>query len=246
MDVWFLPAPDSCSLSITKMIAWWRRAAAIVVASGSLITHVAKVDDDSFVNVPKLESELFARLHCHHSLYYGALAWSAYSPANFRQCGFAMQGIVSNKFYKDYGCAEQGADPPFPFAVGALQVLAPTIVLAIVSDSEVAAFVERSERELDMRENQREDIALGYWISRLHHKQQLSVTYARLPSDPHHQIRIDLGCTRVSPFHVTPDTEGLVILHGLKFGQSMEYVWNVTRRERPFDARTCSRVSGAV
>ena len=220
----------------------------MLVASGSSITHVAKVDDDSLVHVPNLEHELFLRLGCHHdSLYYGALAWTAYCPINFRKCGFAMQSYVSHKFYRDYGCAARGAEwPPFPFAVGALQVLAPALVTALASAAEVAAFVERSEWELDMRENQLEDIALGYWLSHLQRTRRLNVTYARLPHGPHRHLRIDLGCSRVDAFHLTPESDALVVLHGLKFGRSMSYAWSVLRRERPFDARACARESGAT
>ena len=72
------------------------------------------------------------------------------------------------------------------------------------------------------------------------------VTYARLPHGPHRHLRIDLGCSRVDAFHLTPESDALVVLHGLKYGTSMEYTWSVQRGDRPHVNRTCYRQTGAV
>ena len=246
-DLWVLDVPDSCLISISKMFAWWRRAAELVGSSGSGIRHVAKVDDDSFIHIPNLEADLLS-LHCHgNRLYYGALASTGYDPATFQKCGFAAGRHQSLGLYRRYLCAQRGAKPPFPFAVGALQVLSPTLVWHIATDTSVTAFVNRSEHELDLHESHDEDVVLGYWLSLLHWSSPMQrLTYARLPPKPHRLMRVDLGCQRLDEYHLSPEENGTIVLHGMKYKQSMMFTWNVTRQKRPFNAVLCSRESGAA
>jgi len=77
------------------------------------------VDDDSFLNLPRLEAAL-GRLRCVPHLYYGGGGFAGYHPTRYVMCGFSWLGP---RAYHRYGCRGDGAHPPVPFALGGLQAL---------------------------------------------------------------------------------------------------------------------------
>ena len=121
-DILWLPrTTDGCYLSISKVHDWWRAAAALqrpAKDQPASLQHVAKVDDDSFLNLPRLETRL-ARVRCVPYLYYGGGGYAGYHPTQYRMCGFSWLGP---RAYHRYGCRGNGAHPPVPFALGGLQV----------------------------------------------------------------------------------------------------------------------------
>ena len=121
-DLLFLPISDGCvkQVSIGKLHSFWVEAARLLRGvDGTEAPLVAKVDDDSFVNLPLLEASVHP-LRCVRRLYYGAVGFTGYLPVGFKNCGFAWSGGGS---YAKYGCERVGAHPPFPFVLGQLQVL---------------------------------------------------------------------------------------------------------------------------
>ena len=49
------------------------------------VRHIAKVDDDTFLNLPLLQRDLNS-FHCAKHLYYGVFAFAGCSPQRFRKC----------------------------------------------------------------------------------------------------------------------------------------------------------------
>lgn len=61
---------------------WWRTISKILPLPGQMgIKFVAKVDDDSYVNLKELVHDM-RRLHCVESLYYGQMSFTGYNPVN--------------------------------------------------------------------------------------------------------------------------------------------------------------------
>ena len=116
-DILLLDVADRVVLSLPKTFGWWQAAAALI-AQGTAVRWVAKVDDDSFVHLPNLEAGL-RRLHCHPHLYLGSFARCGYDPVRLTKCGFSWTGSGN---YRRYGCQARGAEPPTLFALGAVQV----------------------------------------------------------------------------------------------------------------------------
>ena len=51
------------------------------------VRHIAKVDDDTFLNLPVLQRDLDS-LHCRKHLYYGIFAFAGYNSVTYTKCGF--------------------------------------------------------------------------------------------------------------------------------------------------------------
>ena len=64
--------------TISKMVHWWRLAVKMLGGRRS-IPFIAKVDDDTFVNLPRLQADLCS-LHCISALYYGSIAFTGENP----------------------------------------------------------------------------------------------------------------------------------------------------------------------
>ena len=92
------------------------------------LTHVAKVDDASFVHIPNLERHLH-RLSCLPRMLHGTIAFSGYSPANYGKCAFSWSPVHSP--YRKYRCAERGFHPPVAFATGMMQALSTVVMVGI-------------------------------------------------------------------------------------------------------------------
>mmetsp|Transcript_61535 Transcript_61535/g.183281 ORF Transcript_61535/g.183281 Transcript_61535/m.183281 type:complete len:522 (+) Transcript_61535:53-1618(+) len=104
--LWLLNATDE-GVPTVKGFAWWQQAARML--SRDELTHVAKVDDDSFVHVPNLLADL-ELLHCHPRAYYGLLAYTGYIPHEWRVCGWSWldprQGL--DHTFTAEGCEAKG------------------------------------------------------------------------------------------------------------------------------------------
>ena len=236
-------------LTIAKAAAWWWAALPLLAPS---VTHVARADDDSFVVLPSLLADL-SRLGCVEQLCYGPMAYVGYNPETFTKCGWNWSG--DGNYYK-YRCEASGAQPPFPFPFGALQVLSVPVVRHLGHSRELRRFVQRSEevtaaalgeqqhassaahvsksaRSFD----QAEDAALGFWLSRAQLQRQLNLTYvdvtARAPN---------LACYRKRGLYQRPSTEQ-VALHYIKKPAGMRLLWRVLHDGVSFDADECHRIT---
>ena len=107
------PSPIALALALALSLAV---AVALAVA---LSLSAPQVDDDSFLNLPRLEAAL-GRLRCVAHLYYGGGGFAGYHPTRYVMCGFSWLGP---RAYHRYGCRGDGAHPPVPFALGGLQAL---------------------------------------------------------------------------------------------------------------------------
>ena len=153
-DMIFLDVVERGKLSIAKALAFWRMAADLVVSSTSTARatraigaeqrplFIAKTDDDAVLNLPMLERSL-AQVSCVPYLYYGAFAFTGYDTVRFSNCGFSWFGFAA---YQRYGCEQRpGMAPPFPFALGQLQVISPQLVQLLASSALTPAFLAASE-----------------------------------------------------------------------------------------------------
>lgn len=218
------------AVSIAKAHAFWARAASMMPRDlvSSSAAHVAKVDDDSYVNLPALYDQL-EQLRCVPRLYYGHFSYAGYRPSIFSKCGFSWRAPrPSNN--DPLGCSRHGAWPAFPFALGQLEVLSADLAWHIGSSPAVAVFA----RAADARLAADEDPALGYWLSRLLCVADgCNVTYVHLGQSTH-----NLDCFRDHGLYRRPTNSSLVV-HHLKDPRAMRYVSELMRRRGIVEATPC-------
>ena len=222
---------DVCVLSMPKAYAWWRHAATLLPSGAA---HVGKFDDDTFVNVPRLEAHLDT-LRCHRHLLYGTIAYSGYNPETFGKCAFSWGSVHSP--YKKYRCSERGFHPPVPFATGPMQVLSAALVDQLASSSLVADFCSRAEASLDLgRWDLSEDTALGWWLSQVPNSR---ITYVHASKSQAN----NLGCKKHRDIYQRPSNDSIVI-HFVKKPLGFQYLWETLNERRPHDVARCLKMAG--
>ena len=247
-DMVLLPGvrDGTCHITMEKAFGWWSWAA------GTAVPHIARVDDDTFVHLPTMESVL-APLACHRMLVFGMLAYVGYNPLTFRKCGFGWTGDGP---WKRYGCAATGAHEPTLFPSGMLQVLSLPVARAIASSASVQNFVRRASQLIDLSDWDRtEDVALGFWIGQLlvepdrlpqqqpngANRQQIalpSVTFVRAtPSQAH-----NLGCQKHAGLYRNP-RKGSAAIHYIKRPSGIAYIYRVLGGEQHV-GKACTRAAG--
>ena len=231
---------DTCVLSLTKAYGWWRHSARLLRAppgggAPTTITHVAKVDDDSFVHVPNLERHLRA-LACLPRMLLGTIAFSGYSPSNYGKCAFSWSPKHSP--YRKYLCAERGFHPPVPFATGPLQVLTSPLVDELARFDAVATFCARAEATLHLGTwDKSEDTALGWWLHHLPASEP--ITFVGADKRWAH----NLGCYKSKNVYKPPSNASMLV-HFLKKPLAFQYMWETLRERRPHDAARCYEMAG--
>lgn len=228
-DVLWLDTDDAGILSMHKVFLWWRAAS----RGAASFTHAAKVDDDSYLHVPNLLHELSLRATVPH-LVLGGLAHAGYNPQTFRMCGWQWQrGGASWRARK---CASRGFSDPFPFPLGALQVLSRSLFQAIGTARETLAFAEAANASADLRKREsNEDVALGFWVATLARQRQLNVTFHGVNARA-----TNLGCFRNAGLYRNPSADAIVI-HRVKGHNGMPFLWRVLHDGVPFDTIECAR-----
>lgn len=245
-----LAVEDFESLSASEVRRLHPESPRRVLASAELfesVRHVAKVDDDTFIIVPKLLSELDS-LHCQRNVYYGNFAFSGYNPITFTKCGFDY-GPQGGR-YRKYNCSNpeqpHGAPyPPFPWSSGAVMLASTPLIARIAADAAVGSFVARSSDPAQPHQpgmkpghNTDEDVALGYWLSRFHLSGVARVTYVRV-----NDKLTNLGCRRNNGLYRTPQQKSVGV-HFVKTAGGMQYVWGlVVDGEKP-NITKCHRMTG--
>ena len=199
-DLLLLPISDGCvkQVSIGKMYAFWREAARLLSQWHGAPPLIVKTDDDSFVNLPLLETTL-RPLRCVPRLYFGAVVFTGYQPTGFQNCGFGWGG--SGSFYK-YGCSRGGAHPPFPFVLGQLQVLSVNLLDALAASPDAVEFAAAAEAAIDTLAN--EDSALGFMVSTLP-----EVSYVGMRTRAWH----NLGCFSDGGMYRPPHMNSTMVVH---------------------------------
>lgn len=232
-DLVMLPeVSDVCHASIAKAHAWWRFAASTGVP------YVGRVDDDTFVHVPNLESDLES-LYCHPQLVYGVSAFVGYNPTTFRKCGYSWSG---NRAWRKYGCGATGAHEAAPFVSGMLQVLSRGLAHTVASSEEVRAFVARASAVIDMVTwDKTEDVVLGYWLVQLLLSGAIAplVHLAALEPGRGH----NLGCRKQEGFYQRPSNRSRAI-HFVKKPQGMMYLYGVMRGQHAHEITACRKAAG--
>ena len=235
--VLFANVADECVLSIPKIYAWWKHAASLLAHPASAITHVAKVDDDSFLHVPNLEHHLHL-MSCFPRLVYGTIAFSGYSPATYSKCAFSWGAKGP---YKKYRCADRGFHPPVPFATGPMQVLSSQLVSELAQFSAVSTFCDRAEALLDLGVwDKAEDTTLGFWLSNLPLQEAITFTHAEA------RKAHNLGCYKTQHLY-RPPANGSVLIHFVKKPLGFQYIWRTLGGAgRPHDAAACAEMAGVA
>ena len=224
-------------LQIQKLFGWWKHAASLLGA-GTHVSHVAKVDDDTFVNLPQLEVVL-ASFGCKPQLYYGSMAFAGYNPLTYTMCGFSF--APSARPYRRYNCSQSGATPPVPFAMGAFVLLSTHLVALVGRSAHVAAFANRSAAKSFMNLGN-EDVALGFWLRRRGElaggRPRLNITYVR----GNYNIP-NLGCHLNNKLYRPPSKDAIAI-HFVRTPGAMKYVWLVLQNKSAHDKDMCRRMTG--
>jgi hypothetical protein len=267
-DLIFLPHVrdgDGPFVTISKLHAWFRLACellglisrgdplrsnsprAVLGGYGAALTHgvrhIAKVDDDTFLNLPVLTRELDS-LHCWRSLYFGNLAFAGYNPVSFLKCGFDYSAKGGR--YRRYACWNESnphgaAHPPFPWTSGALMLASTPLVVRIAAAPEIGEFVERSKlnhARLGRVSSTDEDVAMGFYISRFHRARLANVTYVRV-----NERLTNLGCGRNSGLYKPPKNRSVGI-HFVKNAGGMAYVWSLLVHGMPHNKTRCREMTG--
>ena len=229
-DIMWLDVEEPGILTMTKVFSWWRVAA----SAAHLFTHAMKLDDDSFVHVPNLLADVRRAADASPHLVYAPIAYAGYNPQIFRMCGWTWQR--SDRPWKARGCAARGMVRPFPFPLGALQLLSTSLVRAVGTSADVAAFSDAANTSAALRGREsNEDVALGYWIWRQRLRLGLNVSFVTINARA-----TNLGCFRNGGLYRHPKPDAVVI-HRIKGGAGMHYVWGMLHDGKPHDEIKCAR-----
>lgn len=190
------------------------------------VRHIAKVDDDTFLNLPVLQRDLDS-LHCRKHLYYGIFAFAGYNSVTYTKCGFDY-GNKGGR-YRRYGCAvaangHGAAHPPFPWTSGALMLASTPLIVRIAAEPAIGDFVERSKLrhvQLGRVKSTDEDVAMGFYMSRFHLGGLANVTYVRINDQ-----LTNLGCARNGGLYRRPNPRD-VGKHFVKTAGGHAYVWSI-------------------
>jgi hypothetical protein len=143
-----------------KTMAWYRWA----VGHYADVTFIAKTDDDAYVHTPKLELNMrpFAS---EPLIYIGSTLWGTYIKETFEPCARRMGPMMAVGGMKEERCVERGADGPYPYAVGMLQVLSLKVASWMVEQEEFAEFERRATAATrPPMMDQGEDLVIGMFI----------------------------------------------------------------------------------
>ena len=186
------------------------------------------------VHVPNLLRDLARASADTPHLCYAPLAHAGYNPSTFRMCGWSWQDSV--RPWKARGCAARGMVPPFPFPLGAFQLLSRPLVQALGSSADVAAFASAANASGFQRTREsNEDVALGYWLWRLRQLHRFNISFVGINARA-----TNLGCFRNGGLYQQPKSNAIVI-HRIKGAAGMTYVWTLLHDGLPHDAIRCAR-----
>jgi hypothetical protein len=247
-DLLLLPVQDGRTPAITieKAHAWWRAAARLLAVfhdDQSVATRfVGKVDDDSFVHIPRLLTTAMLGLGCDTHIYFGALAFTGYVAPTFTKCGFSWIDETHNakatvlSSWQRRRCGERGAFPSFPFAVGQLELLSATLATRLAASKHFANFARASAGTTA----QDEDVALGFVI---HHMQRSGLLNVTVVDSTGPFTMHNLGCARVgSGLYSPPRADNSMVVHHVTEPAAMRYLWRVLSDERAqHDPAVCKR-----
>ena len=170
---------------VFKNWAWFRHAA----ASWPRVPWVAKVDDDTLVNLPPMLS-LLRSLGCHSQVFLGPMQWTSWLsslPAigiRSLPCGYSTGGLLGAlKFLSRplttlfnaapsvmQPCDALGAAPPFPFALGGGYVFSGPLLRRLANSTAVAEWVDAASvarPAVDPQVIFFSDTTVGLWLSLL-------------------------------------------------------------------------------
>lgn len=201
-DLVFFDVPESATLTevqarragyrkrrhghcVFKNYAWFRH----VQKFWQHVPWVAKVDDDTFLNVPLLLGTLRA-LRCHEHVFLGPMMWTSWlnevRALGIRSlpCGFSTGGLLGAlNFLRDrtlmsilFGsarsvtnrpCDALGATPPFPFALGGGYIFSAPLLAWLANASDIREWVEAAQaaRTGESQVVFFSDTTTGYWLS---------------------------------------------------------------------------------
>jgi hypothetical protein len=116
--MFLVPASDNAEVGcVDKSFAWLMAAVEAFPAAQFII----KTDDDSATNMADLTALLSMReLQSHPHVFAGWAQFASALPATWQQCGWGAS--PASALRKRQGCAG-GAEGPFVFATGALEIL---------------------------------------------------------------------------------------------------------------------------
>ncbi len=125
---------------------------------------------------------------------------------------------------------------PFPFPLGAFQLLSRSLVQAIGGSDDVVAFARAANESESLRSREsNEDVALGYWIWRLRTHHQLNVSFVGINARA-----TNLGCFRNGGLYKQP-REDAIVIHRIKGAAGMTYVWRRLHEGMAHDPISCAR-----
>ena len=222
---------------------FWRRAARLFRGA----KFVAKTDDDAVVDAAALAAQLALLRACPQtsgSIFAGHFYFGGFNPHSQKICSWTRGWQPVE--YRAWGCAESGAFPPVPCAMGALELASADLARWMSASREVhramahAISVERAQRS-----STAEDTNVGFWISRS--PQRETLTYVRLGWKQLHDVKCAPTDGAAFPSRV-PERNGAgggadpsLVVHKLKAAPGVRYVWSVLRGDVVLDAARCRR-----
>lgn len=213
------------AVTIDKAYEWWRLAASMLQRNTAL-RYVAKVDDDSFVHIPRLLMTAQLGIGCDEFIYFGAMALTGYVATQFAKCGFSWLSASNGSQYPGaenwyrHRCSAHGAHPPFPFAVGQLELLSSSLVRRLAADEAFADFSNSAKAKAA----QDEDVALGFAVHQLH-LTGLHVSYVDSQGDASPFRMHNLGCRPAGLYQ--PPSDASLVVHRVTSPAAMLYIWRV-------------------
>jgi hypothetical protein len=217
---------------------------------------VAKVDDDTSVNLRELAPAL-AALRCHRHLFLGAIGWTAWVPRAERmgvrglpcaQAAGLWDSLATFGSHRPYdrheprSCAEMGAVLPYPYGFGMGYIFSSPLLRWLANDREVRAWVDEAagpSREV-LQWQHYEDTTTGYWLAHAPEAAGIKVTYLSIARWAH-----DFGCTvngeqeRRQAQIVRPPGAHSILVHRLKSG-GFETAWRAFSANASYEHARCT------
>ena len=205
--------------------------------------YIAKFDDDTLPNMPKI-MQMLSSPYTKYALL-GGIHWSAAIPKSqeagvlIDRCAFGWNAIASLRNYGKTpwsvkGCDERGAVLPFPYAAGAGYIFSYALLSALTSSARVNKWVEKaSEKTHEVLQWQKnEDLTTGYWLSYL----ALNISYVDMDLHDH-------SCTTSAKTTglYRPSSPNSVLVHNLKCHKNTAYAWKLMQN-KSYTRQECQMV----
>jgi hypothetical protein len=198
-------------------------------------SYIAKIDDDTIVNIPFL-LRLLLPIPSSQNALIGAIHWCSVIPINHRRgiyldrCSFGFSLRASLRYIRFCKCDKLGGTLPLPYAAGAAYVFTRPLLKAIVENADLNEWIEYAKGTQELQWQNNEDASTGYFVRTI----APGASYYNIKHRLH-----DFSCKSKGMYHVPGNTT--VILHGMKKTLHARSAWSAMQNGTAFSCHTIIR-----